>query len=123
MKKREHRDYLNDILESIDDVKSFINGMKFKDFLLDKKTINAVVRSIEIIGEAAKHIPKSVSDKAPDVPWKEIVGMRNKIAHEYFGINIKIVWDTAKHYLPKLKKKVAAIQQQEDEPLHTRLLL
>ena|ERR1700690_1144423 len=112
MKKREYRDYLNDIVECINDVKSFIDGMTYKEFSLDKKTINAVVRSIEIVGEAAKHIPKTVRDKAPDVPWKDIVGMRNKIAHEYFGVDIKIVWDTAKHYLPKLKKKVSAILQQ-----------
>lgn len=99
MRKREHRDYLNDIVECIDDVKSFINGMTYKEFILDKKTINAVVRSIEIVGEAVKHIPKSIRDKAPDVPWKDIVGMRNKVAHEYFGVDIKIVWDTAKNSL------------------------
>ena len=113
MKKREYRDYLNDIFECINDVKSFIDGMTYKDFLLDKKTINAVVRSIEIIGEAAKHIPKSVRDKAPAVPWNDIVGMRNKIAHEYFGIDIKIVWDTAGKYLPKLGKQLAKIARQE----------
>ena len=63
MKKREYRDYLNDILESINDVASFIKSMSYKEFILDKKTINAVIRSIEIIGEAAKHIPKSIKDK------------------------------------------------------------
>lgn len=113
MKKREYRDYLHDIVASINDVSLFIEGMRFKDFLLDKKTINAVVRSIEIIGEAAKHIPKSVKDKAPDIPWKEIVGMRNKIAHEYFGINNKIVWDTAKRYLPKLRTQMKKLIKQE----------
>jgi len=113
MKKREYRDYLHDIIESINDVASFIKGMSYKDFLLDKKTINAVVRSIEIIGEAAKHIPKSVKDKAPDIPWKEIVGMRNKIAHEYFGINNRIVWDTAKHYLPKLRTQMKKLINQK----------
>ena len=81
MKKREFRDYLDDILGSVDDVEVFIRGMSYEEFLRDRKTINAVVRSIEIIGEAARHIPKSIRDKAPDVPWKEIVGMRNKVAH------------------------------------------
>jgi len=113
MKKREYRDYLHDIFESINDVASFIEGMSYKDFLLDKKTINAVVRSIEIIGEAANHIPKSVKDNSPDIPWKEIVGMRNKIAHEYFGINNKIVWDTAKRYLPKLRTQMKKLISQE----------
>jgi uncharacterized protein with HEPN domain len=78
------------------------------------KTLNAVVRSIEIIGEAAKHIPKAIKDKAPEIHWKEIVGMRNKIAHEYFGIDNKIVWETAKRYLPKLKKQIDRILSKHD---------
>jgi uncharacterized protein with HEPN domain len=113
VKKREYRDYLNDILESISDVALFIEDMSYADFSFDRKTIHAVVRSIEIIGEAARHIPKPVKDKAHEIPWKEIIGMRNKIAHEYFGIDNKIVWDTAKRYLPKLKKQLAKLVQSE----------
>jgi uncharacterized protein with HEPN domain len=112
-RKREYRDYLNDIIEAITDVASFIEGMSYKEFLLDKKTFHAVVRSIEIIGEAAKQVPKSVRDKAPDIPWKEMVGMRNKIAHEYFGIDSKIVWDTAKRYLPKLRRQMLLLLRRE----------
>ncbi|MFA5354602.1 MAG: DUF86 domain-containing protein [Thermodesulfovibrionales bacterium] len=112
MRKRTYLDYLNDILQSIDDVGTFIKGMSFKDFLHDKKTINAVVRSIEIVGEAANHIPKVMRDKTPDVPWREIVGMRNKIVHEYFGVDNEIVWKTAKHYLPKLKSQLATLVKQ-----------
>ncbi|OGW36365.1 MAG: hypothetical protein A2Y97_01805 [Nitrospirae bacterium RBG_13_39_12] len=113
MKKREYRDYLHDIFESINDVASFIQGMSYKDFLLDRKTLNAVVRSIEIIGEAAKHIPKSVKDKAPNIPWREIVGMRNKVIHEYFGVDIEIVWKTAKKQIPALKRKISALLKHE----------
>lgn len=69
-KERDYRDYLNDIFESTREIESFIEGITFEKFLKDKKTINAVVRGIEIIGEAAKHIPKSVKDKAPSIPWK-----------------------------------------------------
>ena len=87
--------------------------MRYKEFILDRKTLNAVVRSIEIIGEAAKHIPKTIRDKAPDIHWKEITGMRNKIAHEYFGIDNKIVWDTAKRYLPRLRKQIDLIIHRE----------
>lgn len=112
-RRREYRDYLNDISEAITDVASFIEGMNYKEFLLDRKTFHAVVRSIEIIGEAAKQVPKSVRDKAPDIPWKEIVGMRNKIAHEYFGIDNKIVWDTAKRYLPKLRRQMTQLVRRE----------
>jgi uncharacterized protein with HEPN domain len=109
VKKREYRDYLDDIFEAIGDVESFIQGMTRREFLLDRKTINAVVRSIEIIGEAARHVPKSLRDKSPDIPWKEMVGMRNKIAHEYFGVDNNIVWKTARYYLPRLKTQLAKI--------------
>jgi len=92
---------------------SFIKDIRYKEFILDRKTLNAVVRSIEIIGEAAKHIPKTIRDKAPDIHWKEITGMRNKIVHEYFGIDNKIVWDTAKRYLPRLRKQIDLIVRRE----------
>ncbi|MBF0320508.1 MAG: DUF86 domain-containing protein [Nitrospirae bacterium] len=112
MKKREYRDYLDDIAESIDDAISFIEGMVFEEFIMDKKTINAVVRSIEIIGAASGHIPKSIRDKAPDMPWAEMKGMRNRIAYEYFGVDNKIVWNTVKHNLPKLKQQVVNLISQ-----------
>ncbi len=113
MSKREYRDYLNDIYYSIKDVETFTKGMSRKDFLNDRKTLNAVVRSIEIIGEAAKHIPKSIRDKTPVIPWKKIVGMRNKITHEYFGVDYNIVWKTAKHFLPKLKTQVSKLIKED----------
>lgn len=113
MNKREYRDYLNDISLSIKDVKSFIKGMGRNDFLNDRKTVNAVVRSIEIIGEAAKHIPKSIRDKTPDIPWQKIVGMRNKITHEYFGVDNNIVWKTAKHFLPKLGTQISKLIRED----------
>lgn len=103
MKNREYRDYLDDILESIKEIEQFTAGMAFEDFAKDKKTINAVVRSIEVIGEAVKHIPKSVKDKAPLIPWKKMADMRNKVIHEYFGVDYEIVWKTAVSGIPKLK--------------------
>jgi len=103
MKRREYGDYIDDIVVSIGDVEEFIHGMTYDEFLRDKKTVNAVVRSIEVIGEAAKHIPKSIKDKSPDIPWKEIIGMRNKVTHEYFGVDNKIVWNTAAKFFPVLK--------------------
>jgi uncharacterized protein with HEPN domain len=109
VRKREYRDYILDIVASIDDVASFIEGMTYREFTKDRKTSNAVIRSIEVIGEASKNIPKSVRDKDPSLPWKEMAGMRNKIIHEYFGVDNKIVWKTAKHSLPKLKRKVSAL--------------
>ena len=112
MKRRDYRDYLQDILDSIKDIESFIENMDFEDFSKDKKTINAVIRSIEVIGEAAKNIPKPIRDKYPQVPWKKMAGMRDKMIHEYFGVDIEILWKTVKEDIPSLKplmKKISIL--------------
>lgn len=106
MKNREYRDYIQDILDSVEDIEHFIKGMNFEEFIKDKKTINAVVRSIEIIGEATKKIPKLLRDKHPDIPWKRMSGMRDKMIHEYFGVDIEILWRAAKEDIPRLKEKI-----------------
>lgn len=103
MKTRDYRDYIQDILDSINDIDNFIKGMNFEQFAKDKKTINAVVRSIEVIGEAAKKIPVSLRAKHPIIPWKKIAGMRDKMIHEYFGIDIEILWKASKDEMPQLK--------------------
>lgn len=113
MKKREHRDYLVDILTSIQDVESFIGKMTYEDFLNNKMASNAVVRSLEVIGEATKNLPKSVCDKDISIPWKKMAGMRDKIIHEYFGVNYETVWKTAKNMLPELKDKITSLIKQE----------
>lgn len=106
MKKREYRDYLRDILEAVDDAESFVEGMSFEQFAKDKKTLNAVVRSLEIIGEAAKNIPVDVREKYGKLPWKKMTGMRDKVIHAYFGVNTKTLWNTVKNDLPPLKQLV-----------------
>ena len=78
MKEREYKDYIQDILDSINDIKTFVREINFEQFKNDKKTINAVVRSIEIIGEAAKKIPEALKNKYPDIPWKKMTGMRDE---------------------------------------------
>jgi len=77
--------------------------MSYEDFIQDPKTVFAVVRAIEIIGEAVKNIPDNVREKYPEIPWKGMAGMRDKVIHEYFGVDMKVVWDTVKKRIPKIK--------------------
>ena len=108
-KERLLQDYLNDIIESISDIREFIKGMSFEDFSKDKKTIKAVVRSLEVIGEAANKIPQNLRDNYPETSWQEIIGMRNRLIHEYFGIDIEILWQTIEEDLEPLDKTVKRI--------------
>ena len=91
MKKRDHKEYLDDIITSINDINQFIGNMSFDEFVNDKKTFNAVIRSIEIIGEATKNIPDDITKKYKNIPWKKMAGMRDKMIHGYFGIDNEIV--------------------------------
>ena len=90
-------------------IEQYIEGWEFNDFSKDRKTIDAVVRNFEIIGEASKYIPDYIKEKFTDVDWIGIVGLRNRIAHEYFGISLEIVWNIVKQELPKLKKPMKQI--------------
>lgn len=111
MKERDYGDFVQDILDSINDVENFIDGMEFEDFIKDKKTIYSVVRAIEIIGEAAKNVPEQVRKKYPDVPWKQMAGMRDKLIHEYFGVDLEILWETAKDDVPQLKTPISEVME------------
>jgi uncharacterized protein with HEPN domain len=107
--KRDYRDYLIDILESIDKIEEFTKGLTLVRFSVDEKTQLAVVKSLEIIGEAVKKIPFSLKKKHPDIPWRQISGMRDKLVHEYFGINIKVVWKTVVEDIPPLKPLLSRV--------------
>lgn len=109
MNNRDVKDYLQDIIDTINITEEFIIDFDFLKFEDDQKTIFAVTRSIEIIGEASKQVPQSIKDDYPEIPWKEIAGMRDKVIHQYFGINIKILWNTARQELPQLKPKIQKI--------------
>jgi uncharacterized protein with HEPN domain len=111
-KPRVYKDYLNDIKTSISEIQEFTTGMTFEEFSFDRKTIHAVVRCFEIIGEAVKNLPGEVKAKCPEIAWREIAGMRDKMIHEYFGVNLKIVWQTIEEDLPPLG---AAIKKLVDE--------
>jgi len=106
MKNRDTRDYLQDILDSIVDIENFTHDLTYNQFVKDRKTVNAVVRSIEIIGEASKQLPNSVKAKYAELPWREIAGMRDKLIHAYFGADTEIIWQAAKENIPPLKKSI-----------------
>ncbi len=108
---REYKDYLVDIIDAIEKIELFVKGMNLAAFEKDAKTIFAVVRAFEIMGEAVKKIPSSIRNKHKDIPWKEMAGMRDKLIHEYFGIKPRVVWKTIKHDLPDIKPKLEAILQ------------
>jgi uncharacterized protein with HEPN domain len=102
-KGRETSDYLDDILTAIVDVEEFIRGMYLETFAEDKKTVNAVIRSLEVLGEATKRIPASFRQKHPDIPWNKMAGMRDVLIHDYMGVDLKTVWKVAQERLPELK--------------------
>lgn len=101
--KREIGDYIEDIIDAMSKAMKFVENISYEEFINDDKTNFAVIRALEIIGEATKNIPHEVKRKYPEIPWQDIRGMRNKVIHEYFGVNLRIVWKTVKDSLPPLK--------------------
>ncbi|WP_319507872.1 DUF86 domain-containing protein [uncultured Methanolobus sp.] len=106
---REYKLFLTDIVEAIDEIEEFTSGMDFTEFLNDRKTQKAVVKNIEIIGEAAKNVPDEIKASYPDIPWRVIAGMRDRLAHGYFGIDYMIVWDVVGNRLIGLRDSIQAI--------------
>jgi uncharacterized protein with HEPN domain len=106
---RIYLDYIQDILDSIKDKESFVKGMTFETFKKDRKTINAVVRSIEVIGEASKNIPSAIKTRYANVPWKKMAGMRDKLIHEYFGVDAEILWKVSREEIKSLKSPMKQI--------------
>jgi uncharacterized protein with HEPN domain len=100
--KREYEDYLRDMLENADLALAFVQGMEYDEFVEDEKSKYAVIRALEVIGEAARQIPEHIRASASEIPWRDIMGMRNKLAHEYFGANMKLVWRTVQEDLPAI---------------------
>ena len=103
--------YVTDILEAIEKIGQYTAGMSFDAFEKDPKTIDAVVRNIEVIGEAVSHIPIALQLRHPKIPWKLIIGARNKAIHEYFGIDVSILWKTVQDDLPPLKYEMKALMK------------
>lgn len=108
-KGREIADYLNDILDAIVEIEEFIRGMSYEAFVVDKRTINAVIRSLEVLGEATKHIPAAFRNKHPEVPWSKMAGMRDVLIHDYMGVDLKTVWKVAQERLPEIKPLIETL--------------
>ena len=98
--------YIRDILQNMLEAEEFIEGMSYEQFIRDKRTLNAVLRSIEVIGEAAKNIPDEIRAQYPDIPWKEMAGMRDKVIHFYFGVDKEVIWFVVKDRLPALRPMI-----------------
>jgi len=104
--------FLEDILQNIRDIESFSKGLTREKFLKDKLKQNAIIRSLEVIGEAVKNLPESFREKHPEIPWKNIAGFRDILSHAYFGVNMERVWNIIENDLSVLKKEIEKIKKQ-----------
>ncbi len=103
--------FLEHILVCIDNIEEFLDNVPKESFLKNKEKQSAVIRQIEVIGEAAKNIPLPFRKKYPRIPWSDIAGMRDKLMHQYFGVDLDIVWKVCERDIPELKKKVIVIKE------------
>lgn len=100
---RDYRLYLDDILEATGRIRRHVGHMSFDAFKADEKTVDAVIRNLEVIGEAARNVPESLRQQCPQIDWRKIVALRNILIHDYFGINLEILWDIVQHKLDSLE--------------------
>ena len=100
---REYKQHLDDILQAITFIREYVKDMDYKAFEADTKTQHAVIHNLEVIGEAARCMPDEVKDNAAEIEWYKIIALRNILIHEYFGVNLKIVWDVVRNKLGALE--------------------
>ncbi len=111
---RDYKLYLDDILEAVKRIEEYTKGLPLEKMKKDTLVLDGVVRNLEIIGEAAKNIPVQIKERHYEIEWKKIAGLRDILAHEYFGIDLEVVWDIVKNKLPFLKAQVNRILKGKD---------
>jgi uncharacterized protein with HEPN domain len=102
--------FYEDIIESIDRILRYTAGMTYEEFVSDTKTQDAVIRNLEILGEAVKNLPDVFKEQYPDVPWRVISRMRDRLIHHYFGVSLEIVWETIQTDIPALREQLRTIR-------------
>jgi uncharacterized protein with HEPN domain len=102
---RDYKVYLEDILDAAKQIRQYIAGMSLEEFSSDRKTVDAVLRNLEVIGEASKNVPADVRANHPEADWKRIAGLRDILIHQYFGVDLVIIWDVIEKKLPELEQQ------------------
>ena len=115
MPPRNWRIRIQDILGAISKIERYTAGLSFESFAEDEKTVDAVLRNIEVIGEAARHVPDIVRARYPTVNWRQVAGMRNVVIHQYPTVDLEIVWDTVVNDLPHLAGQLTDILKRESD--------
>ena len=109
MTERSYYLFIDDMLEAMDRIARYVDMLSFDAFECNEMVIDAVIRNLEIIGEAARSVPEDVRDSHPEVPWSKMIGLRNIIVHEYFGVDLGIIWEIVTRNLGETKPKIQAI--------------
>jgi len=107
--KRSYKLFVNDIMDAITKIERYIKNLDYDAFTKNGMAIDAVIRNLEIIGEAARNIPDNVKERYPNVPWKRMVGLRNIVTHEYFGVDLDNIWKIIKVNIPEVKPDIMKI--------------
>jgi len=107
--KRDYRLFIKDIIAAMESIEGFVEGMSFEELMQDDKTASAVIRKFEIVGDATKRLPDELKENHPEIQWKRMAGMRDRLIHAYFGVDYKLVWEAIKAEIPGMKLKLQEV--------------